>query len=307
MAETHKPILVIVGATGFQGKSVLAEAHKTRKFHIRALTRNPKSEAAQKLVADYPGIETVAANNNDVKSLVAAFKGAEYAFLLTNFWDPEEKMDPDTDYRQGKNLADAAKEAGVKFVLWSSVHDVEKISKGTIDVPHMTNKNKVEEYLRSIGLEYAAIYAGYFANNWERFGMAPTREKDGSLTLPLSLRADVGLPIIDTEADFGKFAVRVLHDPKAYSGKHILAASEYQTVPQIVADYTRVTGDHVRIVPIPLETVQLKEFREMFRFWNDYGYYNGEMIDHDAFFGKDKPKLHNFGGWVERTGFRVPK
>ena len=307
MVSTQKPIFAIVGATGMQGKSVLAETHKTGKYHIRALTRNKKSDAAQKLLSDYPGIELVEANNNDGKTLVAAFKGAEYAFLLTSFWDPEEKLDPETDYRQGKILADAAKTAGVKFVLWSSLHDVETISKKSIEVPHFTCKNKVEKYLKSIGLEYAALYAGWFASNWDRFGMGPTREKDGSLTLTLPFRADVGLPVLDTEADFGKFAVRVLENPKEYAGKHILVASEYQTIPQIAAAYTKVTGEPVKIVQVPLDTVPLKELTGMYEWWNKYGYYNGEVIDNDAFFGRNKPKLHNFGAWVERTGFRVPK
>ena len=307
MVSTQKPIFTIVGATGMQGKSVLAEAHKTGKYHIRAITRNPKSEAAQKLQADYPGIEIVAANNNDAKSLVAAFQGAEYAFLFTNFMEDEAHMDPDTDYKQGKNLADAAKKAGVKFVLWSSLHNVEEISKGTIDVPNFTGKNKVEGYMKSIGLEFAALYCGWFANNWDRMGMAPTREKDGSLTLPLPLRADVGIPVIDTEADYGKFAVRVLENPKEYAGKHILVAAEYQTLPQFAADYTRISGEYVKVVPVPLDSVPIKFLQGMYRFMNEYGYYNGELIDNDAFFGKDKPKLNNFGGWVERTGFRVPK
>ena len=46
MVSTQKPIFAVVGATGYQGKSVVAEAYKTGKYHIRALTRNPKSEGA---------------------------------------------------------------------------------------------------------------------------------------------------------------------------------------------------------------------------------------------------------------------
>ena len=307
MVSTQKPIFAIIGATGLQGKSVLAEALKTGQYQLRAITRNPKSEKAQKLLSDYPGIEVVEANNNDVKSLVAAFKGAEYAFLLTNFMEPEENMNHDTDYRQGKNLADAAKEAGVKFVLWSSLPNAESISKGTIDVPHYTGKNKVEEYMKSIGIEFTALYAGWFANNWERYGMGPSREKDGSLVLRVPLRADVGLPIIDVEADFGKYAMRVLQIPKEYAGRYILVAAEYQTVPQMAADYTRVNGEDIKIVRVPVDSVPVKEFQEMFKFINTYGSFNGELIDNDAFFGKDNPKLSNFGDWVKRSGYRVPK
>jgi len=239
---------------------------------------------------------------------VAAFAGAEFAFLLTSFWDAEEKQDPETDYRQGKIQADAAKEAGVKFVLWASLHNVESISKGAYEVPHFTNKNKVEGYLKSIGLEYTAIYAGWFTNNWDRFPMmAPIREKDGSLNMPLPFRADVGLPVIDTELDFGKFALLVLQNPQKFAGKHILAATEYQTIPQIVADYTRVTGEPIKITPVSLDSVEIKELQEMYKYWDHYGYYNGELIDNDALFGKDKPELHNFGDWLKRTGFKIPK
>ena len=307
MVSTQKPIFAVIGATGLQGKSVLAEAHKTGQYQLRAITRNPKSEKAQKLLSDYPGIEVVEANNNDVKSLVAAFKGAEYAFLVTNFFDPEEHMDPDTDYKQGKNLADAAKEAGVKFVLWSSLHNAEEISKGTINVPHFTGKNKVEGYMKSIGLEFTALYGGWFANNWERFGMGPSREKDGSLVLRLPLSADVEVPVIDVEADFGKFAMRVLQNPKEYAGKHILVASKYQTFPQIAEDYTRVTGESIKIVQVPVESVPVREFQEMFKFINKYGSFNGELIDNDEFFGKDKPKLNSFADYLERSGYRIPK
>lgn len=121
------------------------------------------------------------------------------------------------------------------------------------------------------------------------------------------MRADVGLPVLDTEADFGKFAVRVLENPKKYAGKQIFAASEYQTFPQMAADFTKATGEPVKIVRVSLDTVPVKELAENFEWYNKYGYYNGEQIDNDEFFGKDKPKLNNFGGWVERTGYRVPK
>ena len=307
MVSTQKPIFAVVGATGYQGKSVVAEAYKTGKYHIRALTRNPKSEGAQKLLAEYPEIELVTANNNDYKSLLAAFTGATYAFFFTNFWDPAEKLDPLTDLRQGKLQADAAKEAGVKFVIWSSLPDVEGISKGTIDVPFFSNKAKVEKYLESIGQDHAVIYAGWYASNWDRWGIGPTREKDGSLSVQFPFRADVALPVIDTEADFGKYVVKILENPKEYSGKCILAFAEYQTYYQIAKDYARVTGEPVKIVQVPLDSVTSKEVREMYRWFNDYGCFNGEHIDNDAFFGRDKPKLNNFGGWLERTGFRVPK
>lgn len=306
METSQKPLLAIVGSTGEQGKSVLAHAYKTGKYRIRALTRNTKSETAKKLAAEYPGIELVAADYDDAKSLLSAFKGAEYAFLLTSYWEADKKQDPESDLKQGKALADAAKEAGVKFVLWSSLHDAKTITKGEIELPHYSYKNQVERYLKSIGLGYTALYAGLFASNWQRYGSGPRREKDGSLTLALLDRADVGMPILDTEADFGKFALLALQNPEKFAGQKILAAAEYQTTPQLAADYTRVTGEKVKIVPVSPDTLPLKALQETHRWFNEYGYYNGELIDNDALFGEDKPKLNNFEGWLRRTGYKVP-
>lgn len=66
---------------------------------------------------------SIQADANDKASLVAAFKGASAAFGVTNYW---EKMDMKLEIQQGKNLADAAKEAGVNHYIWSSLLNIKK-------------------------------------------------------------------------------------------------------------------------------------------------------------------------------------
>lgn len=63
------------------------------------------------------------ADLNDKPSLVKAMTGAAAVFTMTNYW---EKMDMDLEIQQGKNLADAAKEAGVSHYIWSSLLNVNK-------------------------------------------------------------------------------------------------------------------------------------------------------------------------------------
>lgn len=44
-------------------------------------------------------------------------------FAVTNYW---EKADAELEIQQGKNLADAAKEAGIRHYIWSTLHNVKE-------------------------------------------------------------------------------------------------------------------------------------------------------------------------------------
>ena len=103
-----KKILVVFGATGNQGgsvvNSILSDSNTAKEFKIRGITRDPSKPNAKALEAK--GVETVAADTNDKSSLLAAFKGAYAVFAVTNYW---EKMDAELEVRQGKDIADAAK------------------------------------------------------------------------------------------------------------------------------------------------------------------------------------------------------
>ncbi len=49
--------------------------------------------------------------------------GATAVYAVTNYW---EKMDMQLEIQQGKNLVDAAKDAGVQQFIWSSLYNVNK-------------------------------------------------------------------------------------------------------------------------------------------------------------------------------------
>ena len=101
-------LLVIIGATGNQGgsviKSILADPNASKQFKLRGVTRDVSKDAAKALTEQ--GVEMVSADLDDKTSLVKAFEGAYGVYAVTDFWAT---MNKDAEVKQGKNMADAAK------------------------------------------------------------------------------------------------------------------------------------------------------------------------------------------------------
>ena len=121
----EKKIIAVVGATGLQGKGVVNALKKDGSFKLRAITRNPDKYQGK---AD----EVVKGDLTDLESLTNAFKDVHGVFVVTNFWEGADEI------AQGKVAIQAAKNAGVKHFIWSTLPDVENISNGQFDVPHFT-------------------------------------------------------------------------------------------------------------------------------------------------------------------------
>ena len=87
-ANNSRPLLVVLGATGNQGGSVVTEylALSPQTHRIRGITRNAASKASQALASK--GVEMVTADLDDVPSLRRAFDGASVIFGVTDFWGP---------------------------------------------------------------------------------------------------------------------------------------------------------------------------------------------------------------------------
>merc|ERR1711907_107114 len=125
-----KKVIVVFGATGAQGGSVVEHLLTDPQFAVRAVTRSVESDKAKALAAK--GVEVVQADISDPASFAkgsGVFDGAWGTFVVTNFWDPNSMG---KEEQQGKALVNA-----------------EKVSGGTIDVLHFTAKGKVWEYVLS--------------------------------------------------------------------------------------------------------------------------------------------------------------
>ncbi|KAJ7101846.1 hypothetical protein C8R43DRAFT_1047739 [Mycena crocata] len=152
-------IVSVFGATGLQGSAVLEGLLHDGTFTPRAITRSTESEAAIKLKER--GVVVVKADNEDKTSLVSALRGSEAVFAMTTAC-----KNAGEEATQGKNIVDAAKEAGVKFLILSSTPSPSKLSNGKYKVFLYDDKAEVEEYLKSSGLANASLHVGGFLENF---------------------------------------------------------------------------------------------------------------------------------------------
>lgn len=176
MPDSSKPLIAVIGATGNQGGSVLRALQATGKFRTRALTRNPEHHEG---IAD----EVVVADMDSPETLAAAFEGAHGVFVVTNFFQ-EGGAD---EFAQGSAAVHAAKAAGVDHFVWSTLPNVEEISGGKFDVPHFTNKARVDAVVSSVGFaHYSFVILPFLFQNLLK-DMKPQPQQDGSTgwTLPI--------------------------------------------------------------------------------------------------------------------------
>ncbi|KAJ7663302.1 hypothetical protein DFH06DRAFT_1324776 [Mycena polygramma] len=158
-------IVSVFGATGLQGAAVARALLKDGTFSPRAITRNPNSEAALKLKAE--GIEVVKGDPLGRASLTDALRGSEAVFAADG---PNELV-------QGINMVDAAKEAGVKFFIFTSLPSLANASGGKCkNALHYEQKAEVEEYLRGSGLPHACLHLGSFLENYWASTRRPAKD-----------------------------------------------------------------------------------------------------------------------------------
>ena len=154
MESTNKRVIAVVGATGQQAGAVARALQADSQFKVRALTRDP---AKHRKLAD----EVVEADLNRPETLASAFKGAYGVFLVTNFQEHGT-----SEFKQATAAVRAAKDAGVKHFVWSTLPDVEAISKGKLHVPHFTGKAKVDRIVREAGFaNHTFVIAPFYYQN----------------------------------------------------------------------------------------------------------------------------------------------
>lgn len=134
-----KKIVTVFGATGRQGSGAVKYLCEDGAFHVRAVTRNPGSDAAKALAAK--GAELVRADLNNKASIVKALQGAYGVVGITDYWTAN-----GTEEIHGKNLVDAAKDAGIQHFVWST------LDHSDLKVPHWETKANINDYLIASGI-----------------------------------------------------------------------------------------------------------------------------------------------------------
>ncbi|KAF7365654.1 NmrA domain-containing protein [Mycena venus] len=258
-------IVTVFGATGTQGQSIINALLADGTFTPRAITRNPDSETANALIAR--GAQVAKADLMDKESMVKAIRGSEAVFGLTNYFEPSIfPGNPTGEIEQGKNLIDAAKEAGVKFFVFSGLPSMSRISGGKYTrARHFDNKEVIEEYLKASGLVNATVHLGGFLENFWIFKMLKKTPTGFDIAVPKFTREalhnwswvtrDVGPAVLALLKNYD--------DPtKAISGKVFPVVNSCVTYPELAEMCAKALG-----VPVTFtikETSGIEELDEMF-------------------------------------------
>ena len=228
-----KKIIAVLGATGSQGgglcRAILADP--SGGFACRAVTRDPSKDKAKALATT--GAQVVKADLDDVESLKKACAGAHGVYAVTNFW---EHFSGEKEKAQAKNIADAAKAAGVKHVIWSTLEDTRKFMKPDdkrmpmlqqkYRVPHFDAKAEADAYFA--GLPTTFLVTSFYWDNLYMFGLAPKKGEDGQLswTFPMGTSKMAGI----AAEDIGKVAYGIFKAGSQYVGKRVGIYGEALTI-----------------------------------------------------------------------------
>ena len=240
MSNTQK-LIAVVGATGQQGGAVVRALQASGQFKARALTRNP---------AKHPklGDEVVLADLNRPETLKAAFAGAHGVFLVTNSWEAGAD-----EPNQALAAVQAAKDTGVHHLIWSTLPNVETISRGKINVPHFTDKAKVERIVSEAGFAYHTFVIAPFYYQNLLGAMAPQKQADGTAGWALPL--DPGRRVIHMGdiTELGRIVVGAFAHPElAGHGEHLPLVGDFLSFNEIVATLNR-QGYKVSFKQVPRE------------------------------------------------------
>jgi uncharacterized protein YbjT (DUF2867 family) len=302
-----KKIIAVTGATGAQGGG-LARAildDPASEFTVRALTRNPGSDKAQALARR--GAAVVEADLDDEASLAKALDGAYGAYFVTNFW---EHLDPDREYAQARNLAQAAKAAGVEHAIWSTLEDTRDsvplhddrmpTLMGKYKVPHFDVKNEANALFTAAGVPTTFMQTTYY---WDGFAslFPPKRQEDGSLVLALPM-ADRKLAGIAAE-DIGRTAYGIFKRGTSLTGETVSIAGEHLTGAEYAAAFADLLGEPVHYYPVPYDGFRAAGFPGAEEIGNMFQYY--AEFD-DEFTGRRdlgvvrdlNPDLQTFKAWL---------
>jgi uncharacterized protein YbjT (DUF2867 family) len=260
-----RPLIAVVGASGAQGGAAVRALVDRGRFRVRALTRRPAGYSG-------PADEVVEADLTRPETLSSAFEGTHGVFLVTNFWEPGTD-----EIGNARNAVAAAKSAGVRHFVWSTLPDVEVISGGAYDVPHFTNKAKVDQIVRDAGFEaFTFVEAPFYFENLTQMMSAQTLP-DGTRGWAMPLPRDARVAHMGTVADLGGVVAGAFENPELVGdGAYLSSAAGLMSFGEVV-DTLNHQGHDLNYQEVPAEVYATffpgaAELAQMMGYWRAYTY-----------------------------------
>ena len=224
-----KPTILVLGATGQQGGATIDALLEAGKWNIRAFTRDAQGERARALATR--GVEVFQGDLGDAATLEPAVRGAYGVFSIqVVMGDDAERI----EFQQGKNVADAAKAAGVAHIVHASAAGI-----GRRPGQAGGAKVAVEQYIRTTGVRCTFLHPTSFMENFRR---ARARITEGTFAqaLPESVHQDYVSVV-----DIGRAVAEAFSRSDDFGGQTVELAGDRLTMLETAAAFTNVLGHSV--------------------------------------------------------------
>lgn len=217
----------ITGATGQLGRLIIEKLKsKTNPADLVALVRSP--EKATDL-----GIEVRKFDYNNAEELAESLKGIDHLMLVS-------ASEIGKRVSQHSNVIEAAKKAGVKWIVYTSLLNADN---STLSLAG--EHRETEAMLKSSGIPYTILRNGWYTENYT--ASIPNTIKAGVLLGS----AGEGKISSATREDFAEAAAMVLVNEEHKGKTYELAGDEAYTLKDLAAEISRQAGKDIQYNNLP--------------------------------------------------------
>lgn len=278
-ASAAQLTVAVVGATGQQGGAT-ARALIDQGAQVVALTRNTDSPSAQALAS--AGAELGVLDLDQLDSVRSAFEGADRVFAMATMTEGETE--------QGQTMAQAAKDAGLSRLVYSSVGGAERHS----GVPHFESKRRIEERIIELGLPASFVRPVFFMENLP----SQAGVEDGQVVLRMPFPDDIPLQLIAVE-DIGRAAAALLMQDGAVPEAIEIGGDEL-TGSQMAAVFGRFAGLPARYEAVPVSVLgDNEDMVAMFTWFAETEAYQADFAGTKALV----PSVMGLDAWLPTSGW----
>ncbi|MFE2578872.1 NmrA family NAD(P)-binding protein [Streptomyces sp. NPDC059378] len=254
MNHNDKAKVLVTGATGMQGGAAV-QALLRVGHPVTAFVRNPSSAPAQALTRQ--GVALATGTMDDLASLEAASAGHDTVFSMQPVGiDP---TGPGAEQRQARNIATAAKRAGITQIIhtsvsatgWRSQHPGYEMS--DLEKAYWDEKEAAEDAIRQSGLDRWTIFKPAFY--MENF-LSPRQDfmfpelRQGKLVTATLPQAELALICAD---DLGAAVAAAVAEPDTFHEAEIEFAGDALTYTGIADTLSKAAGREITAVSLSQE------------------------------------------------------
>ena len=245
-----------------------------------------------------------------------ALEGAYGAFFVTFYWA---HFSPEQEKAEAALFAQAAKQAGIKHAVWSTLEDTRELVPldddrmptlmGKYKVPHFDAKGESNKFFMDAGVPTTFLHASFYWDNFIYFGAGPKRGEDGKLALTLPI-GDAKMAGIAAE-DIGKCVYGIFKKGNEYIGKKAGVAGEHLTGQEMADALSRALGEPVVYNKVPPALYRsfgfpgADDLGNMFQVYDEFEEKMNALRDVKVS-RQLNPQLQNLEQWLSENARKIP-